>query len=152
MYRGKRDSMLGIVVRQEFCDKYIDNSGKEWVEVFVPPRLTGCYHNQWGSMMVEPDHVCFIDDVYNEVFVNAGARIKIIIKNLINGRRIMGNVETDTSEMILGRFLQYERYYALSWGMRRNAVCEPDMTEILYNKYNLSGMKMYNYIINKCFL
>lgn len=142
MYRGKRDSMLGIIVRQDQCELYIDNNGNEWVEIFIPNRDINPVG--WaGSIMVEPEHVNFVDDIYNEFFVNSGADIKIIQKYLTpDGRRIMGEVQIEKSELILARQLQYETFC--------NGHIVEGPVEYVYFDFINSGLKMMNYIKRYC--
>lgn len=139
MYKGKRDPMLGIVIRQSQCFPYVDKSGREWIEIFIPYR--NLVKPGWtGSIMVEPEHVYFIDDIYNEFFINAGAEIKIIQKVCDNlGNRHFADTEIEISEMILTRILQYEA--ALKHPGVPIKTIEP-----FYENFIQSGLTMYNYI------
>lgn len=143
MYKGQRDPMLGIVVRQNQCDEYTSKDGTKWIEVYIPYR--DCNPPEWaGSIMVEPEHVCFIDDTYNEIFVNAGAEIKIIKKYTDElGNRRFGETQVEVSEMILARILQYEQSMKHPKKPLKNL-------EGTYLDFLKSGLTMYNYILRNC--
>lgn len=144
MYKGKRDSMLGIVVSQDCCSLFRDNSGVEWIEVFIPPRNLSNINDRWSSIAVPPNQVCFIDDIYNEIFVNAGAVLTCLYKdwNQDGTRRVIG-CEREVTEMILVRFLQYELY-------KRNRVQTGCYLDALWQHYLSSGLKMIEYIKRCC--
>ena len=145
MYKGLRDSMLGIIVPQDCCHLFTDNNKTEWVEVFIPPKDVSKMCQPWSSIAVPPSQVCFVDDVYNEIFVNAGAELTCLYKewNTDGTRRVVGS-EKEIVEFILARFLQYERYK--KYGMMTGYV----NLNILEHDYQVSGLKMIEYIRRHC--
>lgn len=145
MYKGSRDSMLGIVVPQDCCSLFRDNSGLEWVEVFIPPRDAHSMKERWSSIVVPPNQVCFIDNVYNEIFVNSGAVLTCLYKDFQpDGTRYVIGYESELTEKILVRFLQYEKY-------KRHglASCNTPLV-MLEQDYLNSGLKMMEYMKRRC--
>ena len=147
MYRGRRDSMLGIVVNQTYCQAFTDRSGKEWVEVFVPPYKMADYSKPWSSIAVPPEQVNFIDNTYNEVFVNSGALLTGLYKMYDStGVRVpSGKTEQFTSEEMLSRFLQLEAVL-----QNRVTSNKETITDEIYKNYMASGLKMHEFIIRGC--
>ena len=145
MYKGERDSMLGIVVPQNCCSLFQDNAGHDWVEVFVPPKDVRNMAHPWSSIAVPPKQVCFIDDIYNEVFVNSGAVLTCLYKNWqSDGSRYVVGSEREIAEKILVRFLQYERYK--KYGLQTTY---PSLDSVEHH-YVDSGLKMMEYIKRWC--
>lgn len=146
MYRGSRDPMLGIIVPQTCCNSFMDHAGKEWVEIFIPPNDMRYMAAPWPSIMVPTQQVYYIDDEYNEFYINAGAVLNLIYKSVDpkTGKRFGTGMDKEVAERILGRFLQYE--YFKQHGIPNGTV---DMVDELYNNYMASGLKMFMYIKNR---
>lgn len=138
MYRGHRDPMLGITIRQSFCQELITTSGT-WVEIFVPkPGLFTRDMLSWPSIVVEPAHVFFLDDNWNEFFINAGADIGLCYKSPDGaGNRVITTRETEISELILARFLAYECWARTGFELSMR---------YLYHDFMKSGLKMSAYV------
>ena len=146
MYRGARDSMLGVVVNQAYCQLFTDSSGKDWVEVFVPPHRMLDYNKSWSSIVVPPVQVNFIDDVYNEVFVNSGALLTGLYKAYdANGKRVPCGQEQFTSEQMLARFLQLEAVTQNRIRSKKDSIVDE-----IYKNYVASGLKMIEFIRRGC--
>ena len=141
MYRGTRDPAVGIAVEQALCDMFTDSGGILWISVKVPPRDTRTYNRDWPDIILPPEQVFVIDDMYNEIFLNAGAQLKFCHKAVSQrtGKQVIIGEEFDSTEILLARFLQYEH-----WKLFKN-VQEPPLTEI-YRNFAASGMTMRGYI------
>lgn len=106
MYRGIRDPMVGIIVRQDMCQPFTDRSGCEWIEIFVPPADWRNYQVPWPSIALPPNQVFWVDDVHNEFQVNAGAELTLLYKTMTpTGNRIPVSREEASVEDIRARYL-----------------------------------------------
>ena len=130
MYRGKRDPYVDIIVSQKFCETYIGQDGREWVEIYVPRSQGAPY--EWGTIMVRPEQVFAVDDEYNLVQVNNFAQIVNSTKET-NTHAVLDS-ETMTPYMIIGALLKYELKSDLG-----ESAC--------FNAYTATGMKLYDYIM-----
>lgn len=142
MYRGKRDPMVGILVRQDMCTEFTDRSGCEWIEIFVPPADWRDYQKPWPSIALPPNQVFWIDDVYNEFQVNAGALLTLLYKAFTaTGRRVPVGREEDFVENIRARYLMQARHMLFGdMGMGRYTVAG------MRQEFESSGMTMLGYI------
>lgn len=146
MYRGKRDPMLGIVVNQSYCEEFVSSDGRTWIEVFVPPHNISSLQSGWSSIAVPPEQVFYLDDIYNEVFVNAGALLTGLYKEYnADGVRVPVSSEKFKSEEMLARFLQLE---AVMQGRVKSG--RDTIVDDIYHVYISSGMKMLAFIRNGC--
>ena len=128
-YKGRRDPEVGIVIRQALCDIYRGKDSTKWIEIFIP-RSDGAPY-QWGTIMVKPEQVDFIDDVYNLVRVND--RAEIVNSTKEKDTRVILDSEKMTPDVIIGHVLRME--------LGKN---EPAMN--IYKDFINSGLTMYNYI------
>lgn len=107
MYRGRRDPLLGLVVRQEFCTEIHNRSG-EWISVLIPPADFRRCDGPWPDIVVRPEQVYCVDGEYNEVFLNAGALLRLCYKSLdAAGQLRIVSDERDSVEHVRARLLQY---------------------------------------------
>lgn len=144
MYRGGRDPMLGITVRQSMCSPLKDGAGMDWVEIFIPPEQPGEYYGTWPSIVVPPEQVYCLNDYYNEFFVNARTVLTLCEKDLpgLNGVRPIIGKSVDMAENVLARFLLYEFY------TRQGAsACRHWDVSRIRSDFERSGMKMLPYIL-----
>lgn len=130
MYKGKRDPEVGIVVRQSLCNVYRGKDSIKWVEVFIPRSDKAQY--EWGTIMVKPEQVDFIDDTYNLVRVNDGAEIVNSTKEK-DTHNIL-DCEKMTPAVIIGHVLRQEL------NLRGRDAAD------IYRDYIDTGLTMYNYI------
>lgn len=143
-YVGKRDIPLEIVVPQSLCHAFIDNNGRNWVEIEIPPRDLRMLDTVWSTIVVEPAHVYYVDnEPYNMFWVNAGAMLNLYYKerSIQSDTRSIVSAEQDTSEQILVRILQWEAY--------RNGRVTSNRSNILKaieTDYLQSGLTMMNFI------
>lgn len=144
MYKGERDPMLGIVVRQSQCFEYIAADRSRWVEIFVPPDRVSEYSVKecYPSIMVPPNQVFYVDDGYNEFFINSGAMITGICRSIdeYGNRQNLNRVEM-VSEEILCRILQFELVQS---GFHSPVI--DVSSDVIWHDYHTSGMKMLPYI------
>lgn len=146
MYRGKRDPMLGIVVNQGYCESFHAQDGREWIEIFIPPRNIFQMQYSWSSIAVPPEQVFCLNDTYNEIFVNAGAVLTGLYKEYnADGVRVPVHYEKFQSEEMLARFLQLE---AVRQGRVKSG--RDTILNDIYQTYVTSGMKMLAFIQNGC--
>ena len=115
--------------------------------MFVPPYKMADYSKPWSSIAVPPEQVNFIDNTYNEVFVNSGALLTGLYKMYDStGVRIpSGKTEQFTSEEMLSRFLQLEAVL-----QNRVTSNKETITDEIYKNYMASGLKMHEFIIRGC--
>lgn len=140
MYKGERDPLFRMIVPCSCCSELVDHSGHSWVEIFVPPVTVQLYNTIWSSVAVKPLQVYNINDMYNEVCVNAGTRVECLYKTLNQyGERIIIDKEYDSVERIFARFLQYEYYkkYGKDYEAGLNA---------LYISYEVSGLQPFAFV------
>lgn len=146
MYKGKRDPMLGIIVPQDCCLFFTDSNQKDWIEVFIPPEDIANIQLPWSSIAVPPNQVCFVDDIYNAVFVNSGAVLTCLYKvPNPDGSRSVSGQERAVTERILARFLQFEYYKG-----HFNSPYTSYNVDSLYADYVNTGMTMIEYIRLVC--
>lgn len=132
--------MTGIIVEQALCDLFTDAGGTLWVSVRIPPRETRLYNCDWPDIIVPPKQVYCVDDMYNEVFVNAGANLRLCYKSFSkSGKPVITAEEFDLTEIVLARFLQYEH-----WRLHKR-FNEPPLNQI-YEYFARSGLTMKAYI------
>ncbi len=132
MYKGRRDPEIGIVVKQALCSEYESKSDHTlWVEIFVPRTVNAPY--EWGTIMVKPNQVDFIDDTYNLVRVNNGAAIVNSTKD--KDTHAVMDSEKMTPYNIIGHMLAYEL---------NRPKTEADN---LFKTFMQSGMTMYSFIM-----
>lgn len=130
MYKGKRDPEIGIVIRQSMCDIYESKTDHTlWIEIFVPRSPQAPY--PWGTIMVKPNQVDFIDDEFNLVRVNNFASIVNSTKE--EGTHKILDSEKMTPYDIIGAILKFE--------LESNKTAKQ-----LFDDFMESGLTMYNYI------
>lgn len=142
MYRGKRDPMVGILVRQDMCSAFTDHSGCEWIEIFVPPADWRDYAKPWPSIALPPSQVFWVDDIYNEFQVNAGAMLTLLYKAFTAmGSRIPIGREEDLVENIRARYLMQARHMLFGDAGMGNLT-----VSAVRDEFEASGMTMLGYV------
>lgn len=140
-----RDIPLFITVPITCCHPLTDKSGKQWCEVFVPPKDLRQMNDPWSTIVVNPDHVFYInmEPDYYMFWINSGAMLTLYYKALTPDgfqRKIIGS-EQDTAENILARFLQYEAYR-----FHRIRSGKSNILRAIERDYLNSGQTMYDFI------
>lgn len=106
MYKGRRDPEVRLVVRMLACSKYTDKGGRDWVEIVIPPESWAEYKNPWGSIMVKPEQVCWLDAELNTVDLNDDAAIVCSVK--LPDSHVVASQETLTPFELAGRIIKHE--------------------------------------------
>lgn len=128
-YKGKRDPEVDIVIRQSLCEKYKGKDGMNWIEIFIPRREGSAY--PWGTIMVKPEQVYYIDDVFNLVRVNNFAKIVNSTKEK-DTRKVLDSEEM-TPDIIIGQIIRYETGKSVT-------------PEDAFKEFEKTGLTLYNYI------
>lgn len=130
-YKGRRDPEVGIVIKQSLCEVYRGADHTKWIEIFIP-RSDGTPY-EWGTIMVKPEQVDYIDNVYNLVRVNDKAEIVNSTKE--KDTRSILDSEKMTPDVIIGHVL------------RKDLGITGKTAKEVYDDYIQSGLTMYNYIL-----
>lgn len=137
MYKGKRDPEVEILVPQDNCFEYKSKSGEPFVEILVPPESIKNYNQQWGSIMVRPEQVYYVENSnLNMIAVNNYA-------NILNSVKDENHISTISETLqpydIIGRYLKY--YH---WCMYKNVPEQKSLN--FFHNWKQSGFTLAAYM------